>query len=843
MMQQYLKVKAEYQDELLFYRMGDFYELFYNDAEKAAKLLDITLTARGKSGGNPIPMCGLPYHAADRYLAKLVELGISVAICEQVGDPATSKGPVDRKVVKLITPGTLSDEALLEGTQDRLLSALYFDGNKYGLASLDLSAGRFSVLEVADEDAFLNEVERINPAELLISESSYWPKAISVQAAKRKRPDWDFDLNSAIRSLNQQFQTNSLDGFGCQNLKSALQAAGCLLNYAKETQFSELPHCQTLRVEQSDDSLILDSISRHNLEIDHNLNGGKENTLISVFDKCSTVMGSRLLKRWLHRPIRNIQKIQLRQQAVGSLINNYNYENIQTLLKQISDLERIVARIGLRSARPRDLAKLRDALYLLPELQLILKGIHSSQIETLAIGISEHPKLHNLLERAVEKNPPVVIREGSVIAKGYDAELDELRNLSNTASDFLSKLEQDQKARTGISTLKVGYNRVHGYYIEISRLQSKQAPADYIRRQTLKNAERFITPQLKEFEDKVLSAKSKSLTREKHLYKELLDKLALQLKILQESAFNLAELDVLATFAERAQALNLSCPELRDQPGIQIIQGRHPVVEQGMNEAFIANNLILNPEANMLIITGPNMGGKSTYMRQTAIIVLLAHTGCFVPAKQAIIGTIDRIFTRIGSSDDLVGGRSTFMVEMTETANILNNATQASLVIMDEIGRGTSTYDGLSLAWACAVNMAAEIKAPTLFATHYFELTDLAEQFTSVKNVHLNATEHDNGIIFLHSVEDGPANQSYGLQVAQLAGIPKSVVQQAKLKLMQLKNEEYKHNSLSTDQSDLFSITEPHPAIQKLLEVEPDNMTPKQAQDFLYLLNKLVRDE
>ncbi|MDG2091285.1 MAG: DNA mismatch repair protein MutS [Gammaproteobacteria bacterium] len=843
MMQQYLKVKAKYQDELLFYRMGDFYELFYSDAEKAAKLLDITLTARGKSGGNPIPMCGIPYHAADRYLAKLVEQGISVAICEQIGDPATSKGPVERKVVKLITPGTLSDEALLQETQDRLLAALYFDGDKYGLASLDLSAGRFSVLEVTNEDALLNEVERINPAEMLISEANPWPQAISKREGKRLRPEWDFDLDSSVRSLKQQLQTDNLDGFGCQNLKTALQAAGCLLNYAKETQFSELPHCQSLRIENNEDSLILDSISRRNLEINSNLNGGKTNTLSSVFDKCSTAMGSRLLIRWLHRPIRDIQQIKHRQHAVNSLISNYYYENIQAILEQIGDLERIVARVGLRSAKPRDLVKLREALALLPELQIILKSIDSPQLQNLAIGIGDHPELHSLLDRAVEENPPVVIREGGVIATGYDSELDELRNLSNTAGDFLTKLEQDEKSRTGISTLKVGYNRVHGYYIEISRLQSEHAPADYIRRQTLKNAERFITPQLKEFEDKVLSAKSKSLAREKLLYEELLDKLALQLKALQENAFSLGELDVLSNFAERAQTLNLNCPELSSQAGIQIKQGRHPVVEQVMDEAFVANDLLLSPETNMLIITGPNMGGKSTYMRQTAIIVLLAHTGCFVPAEQALIGPIDRIFTRIGSSDDLAGGRSTFMVEMTETANILNNATAESLILMDEIGRGTSTFDGLSLAWACAVNIASEINASTLFATHYFELTGLAEQFPSVKNVHLSATEHDNSIVFLHSVEDGPANQSYGLQVAQLAGIPKSVVQQAKSKLKQLESKEYKQNPPSLNQSDLFSVDKPHPAIERLLESEPDDMTPKQAQDFLYILNKLVREE
>ena len=841
MMQQYLKVKAEHPDELLFYRMGDFYELFYSDAERAAKLLDITLTARGKSAGSPIPMCGIPYHAADRYLAKLVEHGVSVAICEQIGDPATSKGPVDRKVVKLITPGTLSDEALLEDTQDRLLSALYHDNKHYGLASLDLSAGRFSIVQVDSESEILNELARIQPAELLIGESSQWPAAVSKRAGLRKRPDWDFDLDSAERSLKKQFQVDSLEGFGCEGLDIALSAAGCLLNYARETQFSELPHCQTLRVEQSDDSLILDSISRRNLEIDRNLAGGQENTLSAVFDHCSTPMGSRLLKRWLHRPIRNVEQLRLRQQVVSSLIENYHYEKLQGLLEQIGDLERIVSRIGLRSARPRDLVKLRAGLGLLPELQKLLKPIDSPHLQSLAQSIGEHPALHQELLKAVEENPPVVIREGGVIARGYDAELDELRELSSSAGEFLTRLEEEEKKRTGISTLKVGYNRVHGYYIEISRGQSEQAPADYIRRQTLKNAERFITPQLKEFEDRVLSAKSKSLAREKQLYETLLDKLAEDLRALQENAFALAELDVLCNFAERAKALNLACPELSDKPGIHITQGRHPVVEQVMDEAFVANDLELAPSRNMLMITGPNMGGKSTYMRQTAIIVLLAHTGSFVPAEKAQIGPVDRIFTRIGSSDDLAGGRSTFMVEMTETANILHNASESSLVLMDEIGRGTSTFDGLSLAWASAVYIATQVKAQTLFATHYFELTALAEQIDTIHNVHLNATEHGQGIVFLHSVEDGPASQSYGLQVAQLAGVPQSVIEQARQKLRQLESEAQKHADADSFQSDLFSATPPaanHPVLEKLLACKPDELSPKQALELLYSLKE-----
>jgi len=842
MMQQYLKVKAEYPDELLFYRMGDFYELFYSDAEKAAGLLNITLTARGKSAGSPIPMCGIPYHAADRYLAKLVEKGVSVAICEQIGDPATSKGPVERKVVKLITPGTLSDEALLADNQDRLLAAIHYDGKHFGLASLDLSAGHFSVLEVDTQSELLNELARVNPAELLVADTQNWPDTINKRTGLRKRPEWDFDLDSARRALHKQFQVDSLEGFGCEHLGSALCAAGCLLHYARETQFSDLPHCQSLRLEQKSDSLILDSISRRNLEIDRNLAGGLENTLSAVFDHCSTAMGSRLLKRWLHRPIRQRDQLRLRQQAVTSLIDNYYYEQLQEILQQIGDLERIVARIALRSARPRDLAKLRDALGLLPGLQAVLSSIDSPRLQELSQLIGEHPKLFELLTSAIIENPPVVIREGGVIASAYDEELDELRSLSSSAGEFLNKLEEEEKSRTGISTLKVGYNRVHGYYIEISRLQSEQAPAEYIRRQTLKNAERFITPQLKEFEDRVLSAKSKSLAREKFLYDELLNTLADQLKALQDNAFSLAELDVLCNFAERAQALDLVCPELSLDEGIDIRQGRHPVVEHVLEEAFVANDLQLSPEQNMLMITGPNMGGKSTYMRQTAIIVLLAHTGCFVPAQSALIGPVDRIFTRIGSSDDLAGGRSTFMVEMTETANILHNASKHSLVLMDEIGRGTSTFDGLSLAWASAVYIASHIQAQTLFATHYFELTTLAEQYPNIRNVHLNASEHDQGIVFLHSVEEGPANQSYGLQVAQLAGIPKAVLEQARSKLSQLESEAYKHGEADSQQADLFSVGTPHPALENLLEINPDELSPRQAHELLYSLIKLVRD-
>ncbi len=843
MMQQYLAMKHEHAAVLLFYRMGDFYELFFQDAVRASELLGITLTARGKSGDSPIPMCGIPYHAAERYLAKLVEQGESVAICEQIGDPATSKGPVERKVVRLITPGTLTDEALLKDNRDQLLAALWQQGDHYGLAALDVSSGRFIVMECQGEAQMLGELQRLDPAELLIAESLPVAPTLGQRKGLRKRSAWEFDYDTALRSLTRQFQTDSLQGFGCAHLYLAIQAAGAVLNYAKETQLCELTHCRNLRVENSGDSLVLDAISRRNLEIDNNLNGTYSNTLASVFDHCATTMGSRMLRRWLHRPIRSHSEIRARQHAVSSLLDDYRHEHLLPLLKQIGDIERILARVALRSARPRDLAKLRDALSTLPILQALLSRIDNPHLQQLSLKIATYPALATLLQKAVIENPPVVMREGGVIADGYDAELDELRQLSSNAGDFLLRLEEQERTSTGLSTLKVGFNRVHGYYIELSRMQSETVPAHYMRRQTLKNAERYITPELKEYEDKVLSAGSRALAREKALYDALLETLATDLGALQDTAFSLAELDVLNNFAERAGVLNLCCPELTETAGIHISGGRHPVVEQVSQSAFIANDLQVDDERRMLIITGPNMGGKSTYMRQNALIVLLAHTGCFVPAAAVRIGPVDRIFTRIGSSDDLAGGRSTFMVEMTETANILHNATANSLVLMDEIGRGTSTFDGLALAWACAVYIAATLKSFTLFATHYFELTALPDDYAGVANVHLDATEHGDGIVFLHTVKPGPANQSYGLQVALLAGIPRQVIEQARNKLEQLEKDEGFKSGLAAHQNqvqnDLFASLPAHPALDLLDESDPDQLTPRQAQELLYRLKSL----
>ena len=696
MMQQFLGIKAKHPKDLVFYRMGDFYELFFDDAKRAAELLDITLTARGKSAGEPIPMCGVPYHAAEGYLARLVKAGVSVAIAEQIGDPATSKGPVDRQVVRVLTPGTLSDEALLDDKVDNLLLAICQHQEKYGIAYLDLSTGRFRVLEISGEEALTGELQRLDPAETLYNETISHPE-ITQRRGARSQPAWEFDSQSAHRALNVQFQTHDLQGFGCENLDLAISAAGCLLQYVKDTQRGNLPHIRSIQQESRADSVILDAATRRNLEIDVNMVGSDSNTLLSVMDRSVTAMGSRLLRRWLHRPLTDVAKLRARHEAIAALCNNYAYEALRNTLKPIGDMERILTRVALRSARPRDLTRLLSSLQALPTLREELSNLDSLLLSTLSTLTGDYPSLCDLLNSAILENPPVLIRDGGVIADGYDRELDELRQINTNAGDFLLEIEKREKQTTGISTLKVGYNRVHGYYIEISRAQSARAPTEYLRRQTLKNAERFITPELKEFEDKALSSKSRALAREKHLYQELLERLNKQLRPLQDTAEAVAEIDILANLAERADNLGLCQPQFCDEATYfrNCRQGRHLVVEQVLQEPFIANDTLLNEQRRMLLITGPNMGGKSTYMRQNAVIALLAHIGSFVPATAVKLAPIDRIFTRIGSSDDLAGGRSTFMVEMTETANILHNASPRSLVLMDEVGRGTSTFDGL----------------------------------------------------------------------------------------------------------------------------------------------------
>jgi DNA mismatch repair protein MutS len=838
--QQYLRVKGEHPDTLLFFRMGDFYELFYEDARRAARLLDITLTTRGQSAGEPIPMAGVPVHAVETYLARLVRQGVSVAICEQIGDPAVSKGPVERRVTRIVTPGTLTDEALLEDRRDNLLVALNVIEDICGIGVLDLASGRFSVMQLEGEEALAGELGRLRPAELLVSDEAPALPLWESHPGLRRRPPWSFDPVSAHRLLTSQLGTQDLSGFGCEGLSVALGAAGCLLQYAKDTQRAALPHIRALQVERREDSIILDAATRRNLEIDQNLSGGSDNTLVQVVDRTVTPMGSRLLRRWLAQPTRDMAVLRPRQHAVATVLESALAASLQEPLRRIGDMERILSRVALKSARPRDLAQLRNALGTLPELSPMLEEMDSPRLTELASAIGEFPDLHATLERAVVEAPPVLIRDGGVIATGYDGELDELRRLSEDAGQFLLETEARERERTGIATLKVGYNRVHGYYIEISRAQADKAPAEYVRRQTLKGVERYITPQLKAFEEKILGARERALAREKALYDALLDLLGARLGELQASAAALAELDVLVNLAERAETLDLSPPELSDRPGMEIVGGRHPVVEQVLDQPFVPNDLHLHEGRRMLVITGPNMGGKSTYMRQTALIALLAYTGSFVPARQAVIGPIDRIFTRIGAADDLAGGRSTFMVEMTETANILHNASPESLVLVDEIGRGTSTFDGMSLAWACAERLARDIRAFTLFATHYFELTALADQVDGIANVHLEALEHGDRIVFMHAVRDGPANQSYGLQVAALAGVPRQVIEQARRRLAELERSQIRHQE-ARPQMDLFAPPPPeHPLLAAMAQLAPDELSPREALEVLYRLKGML---
>jgi DNA mismatch repair protein MutS len=840
MMRQYLTIKAEFPHILIFYRMGDFYELFFDDARKASDLLDISLTARGKTGGNAIPMAGVPYHAVENYLAKLVQLGESVAICEQIGDPATSKGPVERKVVRVITPGTVSDEALLLDNHDNLIVAVSEINRKssqgFGLSYLDMTSGRFVLTEPQTKEQLQAELQRLSPAELLYSESFSSPELLKGCQGLRRRPEWEFDVDTATSLLNKQFGTKELSGFGVHDKPLGLMAAGCLFQYVKECQRSALPHIRAIICESPASGVILDAATRRNLELTQNLQGGFENTVASVLDKSATPMGSRLLKRWLHFPLRDLSVLSARQNAISDLLSHDIVSDLFNQLKTFGDIERIVSRVALRSARPRDFARIRNALGQLPELQQQLQPCTQAHISQLASQTIPIPELHNLLQHALVENPPVLIRDGGVIAKGYHEELDVLRDLSDGATEFLAQLEAREKARTGISSLKVGYNRVHGFFIEISRSAAGDVPDDYVRRQTLKNNERYITNELKQHEEKVLSAQSKFLALEKRLYDELFDLVLPDLEKLQLLAQAVAELDVLNTFAERAESLHYVMPNITQESGIEISGGRHPVVELMTSEPFIANPVILNDQREMLIITGPNMGGKSTYMRQTALIVLLAHVGCYVPADSAKIGIVDRIFTRIGASDDLASGRSTFMVEMTETANILHNATAKSLVLLDEIGRGTSTYDGLSLAWACAEMLALKTKAFTLFASHYFELTLLAEQIPTLANVHLDAVEHGDNIVFMHTVQEGAASKSFGLQVAQLAGVPKSVIQRAKQRLAELEAEQTPSViDIVQHPFEQLSFTESnHPVLESLAEIDVNDLTPKQALDLLF---------
>ncbi len=843
MMRQYLTLKAQHPDMLLFFRMGDFYELFFEDAEKAARLLGITLTHRGKSSGEPVKMAGVPYHAAEQYLAKLAKQGEAVAICEQVGEvpPKGSKVPVERAVTRILTPGTLTDAALLDETKDNVLLSICIGDGLVGLASLNLASGDFVLSEVA-KGHLPQELERINPAEIICADDMQHPAIETHAAAKKQMAAWQFDIETATSVLTKQFNTADLNGFGCAELSVAVAAAGALLEYAKHTQRTSLPHITALRVEQTSQYIQLDAATRRNLEIDTTIRGEPSPTLYSLLNTTKTAMGARLLRHWLHHPLRDNTLVEQRHEAVAEILQSEKQVSLHDLLRQVADIERIVARVALKSARPRDLSALRDSLQQLPSLQTVLQGVQSNLLQTLRTSMEAPAQAMALLTQAIKPEPSVVLREGGVIADGFDGELDELRALQTGHGDFLLAYETSEKERTGLSNLKVEYNNVHGFYIEISRAQAEQAPTEYRRRQTLKNVERFITPELKAFEDKVLSANERALAREKALYETVLDQLLPHIEGLQMNAGAVASLDVLCCFAERAESLQYAQPQFVQGASVVIEAGRHPVVEE-IAQPFVSNDVDLNAYRQLLLITGPNMGGKSTFMRQTALIVLLAYCGCYVPANVAKIGEIDRIFTRIGASDDLAGGRSTFMVEMTETANILHNATGKSLVLLDEIGRGTSTFDGLSLAWAVAKQLLDKNKSLTLFATHYFELTRIVDDYKQAANVHLDAAEHGKGIVFLHKVEEGAANQSYGVQVAQLAGMPKPVLTAAKRKLSQLENNQLQQNQ---DQPDMFAASDlpeeapPHEVVSAIETVQPDDLTPKQALELLYKLKGLL---
>jgi len=836
MMQQYLRLKAQYPDILLFYRMGDFYEMFYDDAERASRLLDLTLTTRGASAGAPIKMAGVPYHAVDQYLAKLVKIGESVAICEQIGDPATSKGPVDRQVTRIVTPGTLTDSELLEEKADNILLALAQTKGAVGLAWLNLASGDLRVTEVAPQ-LLDSELRRIGPAEILATDET-----VLNGFAVTRLPQWHFDFDAGRKTLLKQLGAASLAGYGCEDMEPAIAAAGALLEYARRTQGQALAHVVAVVPERASEYVRMDAATRRNLELTETLRGEPAPTLFSVLDACATGMGSRLLRHWLHHPLRDHAGLAERHESVAALADAH--ATVHKLLRRFADVERITGRVALKNARPRDISSLRDSLALLPELVPAVPK--DTALLSKMRGELEVPRdCLAFLRRAVMEEPAAMVRDGGVIADGYSKELDELRSLQTDSGAFLASLEARERERTGIPNLRVAYNNVHGFYIEITNAHADKTPPDYRRRQTLKNAERYITPELKAFEDKALSARDRALALEKTLYDELVGLLASHLPVLQRIARALAQLDLLACFAETAARRGYCRPELIAEIGVEIDAGRHPVVEAQV-EPFIANGVRLSPARQLLLVTGPNMGGKSTYMRQVALIVLMAHVGSFVPAKSARIGPIDQVFTRVGAADDLAGGRSTFMVEMTESANILHNATERSLVLMDEVGRGTSTFDGLALAWAIARQLLEKNRALTLFATHYFELTRLSLEYKQAANVHLDAVEHKDTIVFLHAVEEGPASQSYGLQVAQLAGVPKSVVRNARRYLQMLEEASLTRGG----QTDLFASTpakagaqETAPEADALREaldaVSPDELSPREALELLYRLKKL----
>ena len=852
MMQQYLGLKADFPGTLLFYRMGDFYEMFYADAEKAARLLDITLTTRGQSAGQPVVMAGVPFHSMEGYLAKLIRHGESVAICEQVGEVGASKGPVERKVVRVVTPGTLTDSELLNEKSESMLMAVHQGPrNRCGLAWLSVTQGVVHLAECAP-DQVADWIGRVAPSELAYSAGCTTPfedrlkrlRASSHALYLTARPEWQFDSALGQRKLLDALQTASLSSWNAQDLPLAHAAAAALLGYAEHTQGRSLTHIHSVQVQRDDELMDLPATTRRNLELVQTLRGEDSPTLFSLLDTCMTGMGSRMLKSWLLEPRRDRSEAQHRLHAISTLKSNL-WQTLRGQLKGCADVERITARTALRQVRPRELVALVQTLQKTELLAQHLRGLEG-YLAHISQALQPPSYCAVLLGRAIAAEPAALVRNGGVIADGFDADLDELRGIQTNCDAFLLDLEVREKARTGIANLRVQFNKVHGFYIEVTTGQVDKVPDDYRRRQTLKNAERFITPELKAFEDKALSAQERALAREKWLFEQVLDQLQAHIPQLTRVARALAALDALCALTERALTLDWNAPQFVTEPCIDITQGRHPVVQARLAELssgnFIANDTRLGPKARMQIITGPNMGGKSTYMRQVALIVLLASMGSYVPASACRLGPIDAIHTRIGAADDLANAQSTFMLEMTEGAQILHSATPHSLVLMDEIGRGTSTFDGLALASAIATQLHDKTQAFTLFATHYFELTEFPATHHAALNVHVSAAEAGRDIVFLHAIEPGPASRSYGIQVARLAGMPAAVLNQARHTLEALES----HAADSQAQVDLFAappVTETATASAvetALVAINPDALTPREALEALYQLKALT---
>lgn len=852
MMKQYLGFKKDFPDTFLFYRMGDFYELFYDDACQVSQLLNISLTTRGESAGRPIPMAGVPHHAVDNYLARLIKMGYSAVICEQIGEAAPGKGPVERAITRVITPGTLSDEILLDENRDNILLCIHNYKKKYHIAYADIGRGRLAFIPELNREEALSEWSRLRPSEVLLCEDE--DIEVPEDITPRCLPKWYYDYDSALYLIKEYYQVLSTDGFGLYADCPALPAIGCLLQYLYDTHKTQIPDLGAPILEKQSSYLILDAVSRRNLELEYTLQGNEKRSLVGILNQARTSGGRRLLRRWLNQPLRDHQAINERLDAVSHWLDDTKREQWFAQLKETADIERIVSRIALKTARPQDLLNLRRTLDVLPSLYEHLQTLPDHALKNqFADQLIQHEALNKLLHKALVKELPLNSKNGGIIASGYWEELDKLRHISYDSHVLLSEMEKQERECSGLDNLRINFNRVHGYYIELSHRDAEKAPSHYQRKQTLKNCERYITPQLKELEEKILTAHDEALQLEKELYQQLLERLNEHRESLRICAFALALFDTLSTFAELAERYAYTRPRFFTGQGMHIRQGRHPVIERiDQNTAFVENDLCFNEEQRMFIVTGPNMGGKSTYMRQNALIIIMAHAGCYVPAKSADIGLVDRIFTRIGASDDLSGGRSTFMVEMHETANILNNAGMHSFVIMDEIGRGTSTFDGLSIAWAAALHLVEHNKSMSLFATHYFEMTELAEQNTHIGNLHLSAEEHNQHIVFLHRVEEGAASQSYGIQVARLAGVPRRVLQNAEKKLAELEYEsQYSEENLSYHkQMDLFvnqsteNKKEPHSKEVELSEeinkLHLDEMTPKQALETLYQLKQLI---